>query len=79
MQQLLIYLLQIHYLLYFALENCVPLQVLPILKERMLQAELESRNICCPVFSPQIVGGDILPGAVTILFYNISVIRQNFA
>ena len=39
---------------------------IPILKERMLHTELESRYICCPVFSPQIVGGDLLPGAVTV-------------
>jgi len=37
----------------------------PILKERMLQAELESTNICCPVLNPQIVGGAPLPGVVT--------------
>ena len=52
------------------MKNCLLLQVLPMLKERMLHAELESRNICCPVFSPQIVGGDLLPGVVTVLLIN---------
>ena len=38
----------------------------------MLHAELESRNICCPVLNPQIVGGDLLPGVVTTYFRTFS-------
>ena len=31
----------------------------------MLHNELESRNICWPVFRPQTTGGDLPPGTVT--------------
>ena len=42
--------------------------VLPMLNESLLQEELESTNICCPVFSPQIVGGADPPsGEVTTM------------
>ena len=37
-----------------------------MLNESLLQEELESTNICCPVFSPQMVGGADPPsGEVT--------------